>query len=292
MAALLLLVGVFACSTSVIFIKRSGLDPALLSGLRCLLAAALLTPFFFRARSRNRNHWHLRELRRSVAPALVLAVHFISWAIGARGTLAANASLIVNMVPLAMPYFLAVLVGERMKRAELLGTALGLAGVILLSGGDVRTGREFLAGDVTCFVSMLLYALYLTLGRRNRDVPSLWLYLVPLYAMSGIICFGVGLARAGWPAVTAAESINVLGLAAVPTLIGHSFLNLSLRNLRGSTVSVCNLGQFLFAVLMGWAFFGEVPKAAFWPAAALIVAGAVTALRSPAEERAVTAPSR
>jgi drug/metabolite transporter (DMT)-like permease len=273
------MLGVFACSTSVIFIKKSALDAALLSSLRLLVAAVLLFPLFLRARAQHRERWQWSEVRRCVVPALVLAVHFVSWAIGARGTLAANASLIVNMVPLATPFFLFALLGERVRRAELAGTALGLTGVVVLSAGDVRASSHYMAGDLTCFASMLLFALYLTLGRRNRDVPSLWLYVVPLYAIAGALCLVPGLLRGGFGAFSAREGLYVAGLAVVPTVVGHSLLNLALKQLPGATVSVCNLAQFAFAGALAWALFGEIPKPAFWPACALIVAGAATALR-------------
>jgi drug/metabolite transporter (DMT)-like permease len=275
--ALLLLVGVFACSTAVIFIKASSVDPVLLSSFRLLGAAALLFPLFVRARRRH-PAFRLGELRRSVVPGFVLAAHFVSWVMGARSTLAANASLIVNMVPLAMPFFLYFIAAERIARVELIATAIGLTGIVILSSGDLRSGH--LAGDLVCFVSMLLFALYLSLGRRNRDIPSIWLYVVPLYAMAGFVCLVAGAPRL--PSVLAfplREWLLLLALAVVPTILGHSLLNGAMKHFRGNVVSVCNVGQFVFAGVLAWAVFGELPKSAFWPAALLVVGAAIIALR-------------
>lgn len=279
-AALWLFLGVFACSTSVILIKKSALDPAWLSALRLLLAALLLFPLFLRARARHRGEWAPSDALRSLPPALALAAHFVTWVVGARATLAANASLIVNMVPLAMPFLLAALAHERIRRAELVGTALGLGGVVVLTASELRSGGAHLTGDLTCFVSMLFFALYLALGRRNRHLPSIWLYVAPLYAAAGALCLLVAALRGGPAALDAREVLLVLGLAVVPTIVGHSLLNLSLRRLPGATVSVCNLAQFLFAGVLAWVLFGELPRPAFWPASLLIIAGAVIALRA------------
>jgi drug/metabolite transporter (DMT)-like permease len=134
-----------------------------------------------------------------------------------------------------------------------------------------------------CFGSMLFFALYLTLGRRNRHLPSIWLYVVPLYAVAGALCLLVALTRGGFAVFAQLDERElgfVLALAVIPTIIGHSLLNLSLKRLSGATVSVCNLAQFLFAGALAWALFGELPKPAFWPASALIVAGALTTLFS------------
>jgi len=280
-AAFGLFLGVFGCSTAVILIKKSALDPALLSALRLILAAILLSPLFLRARSRHRERWRLRDALRSVPPALALAAHFISWVVGARATLAANASLIVNMVPLVMPFFLAIVVGERIRRAELAGTALGVSGVVVLSFGDLRAGSTHLTGDLVCFGSMLFFALYLSLGRHNRDLPSIWLYVAPLYAVAGAVCMLVAVVRGGFVVFSELDQRElgfVIALAVIPTIVGHSLLNLSLKRLAGATVSVCNLAQFIFAGALAWALFSEVPKPAFWPASALIIAGALTVL--------------
>jgi drug/metabolite transporter (DMT)-like permease len=51
-----------------------------------------------------------------------------------------------------------------------------------------------------------------------------------------------------------------------------------MKHFRGSVVSVCNLGQFVFAGFNAWLVFDEIPAAAFWPAAGLVVAGAAVAL--------------
>jgi drug/metabolite transporter (DMT)-like permease len=276
--ALILFVGVFACSQAVIFIKASQVDPVLLSSFRLLGAALLLVPLFERARRRHFGEFGMRELRRSVVPGLLLAAHFVSWAVGARMTLAANASLIVNMVPLAMPFFLYFVARERIARMELFATVLGLTGIVVLSIGDFESGD--LGGDLVCFLSMLLFALYLALGRRNRDIPSIWLYVVPLYAIAGLACLAVGAGKLEsvlfFPA---REWLLLLALAVVPTILGHSFLNVAMKHFRGNVVSVCNVAQFAFAGLSAWVVFGEVPKPAFWPAALLVAAAAIMALR-------------
>jgi hypothetical protein len=44
-------------------------------------------------------------------------------------------------------------------------------------------------GDITCFVSILFFCVYLVQARANRSFPSVWLYVVPLYAAAGPICF-------------------------------------------------------------------------------------------------------
>lgn len=304
--ALLLVVGVYCCSTAVIMIKACEVHPVLLASYRQLLAALALSPLLLRDLRRHLVRgaagdargatalaaaatgsapptaaFRPRMLLRTVLPGAVLGAHFVTWIIGARLTPAANSSLIVNMVPIAMPFLAYALLRERLTRGELTGTAVAIGGLVLLGWADFRLSAVHFQGDLLCFGSMLLFALYLALGRRNRAFPSLWLYVVPLYFVGGVVCFVAALPQVSPLAIPSAwDGLMVLGLALVPTVMGHSILNASMKHLSGQTVSLANLGQFVFAGVMGYAWLDEGLAWSFYPAAALVVLGAVVALRS------------
>lgn len=276
----LLMLGVFCCSTAVIMIKASTVHPVLLAGYRLTAAALLLSPLFIRAFRQHRGVYTRQHFVRTILPAGLLALHFITWVVGARATLAANASLIVNLTPIVMPFILFMSLRERVHRGEIVGTAIAMTGVLLLAGGDYTAQPEHLFGDAVCFGSMLFFAVYLVLARRNRDVPSLWLYITPLYAMAGLFCFALApLFTSPWQVFAPREYLLLLGLALIPTIAGHGLLNHSMRHLRGQVVSICNLHQFVFAGILGFIFFREAPPWTYYPACALIVCGAVVAIQ-------------
>lgn len=278
---LALLAGIFLCSTSVILIKASSVHPILLSGYRLVIAATILSPLFFRAYQTHKTSFPLEELKRTFLPAMMLAVHFISWTVGARSTIAVNGSLIVNLVPIAMPVVLYFTVKEVVNRGEIGGTLVSLLGVFLLAGGDYVSSEEYLIGDMVCFGSMVLFTIYLALGRKNRDFPSIWLYLVPVYGFAGMICFCVALPFTElFVTFSGRDYLVLLGLGLIPTIGGHSLINNAMKYLRGQVVSVCNLGQFIFAGAMAYLFFGEVPAKIFYVACLLIVGGAIITIRS------------
>ena len=94
--------------------------------------------------------------------ALVLAIHFTSWKAGARFIIAANASLIVNLAPLAMPFLLSFLAHDRVTRRELGGTLVALFGVLVLTGGDLATRGESVRRNFISFASLRCFAGYLS----------------------------------------------------------------------------------------------------------------------------------
>jgi drug/metabolite transporter (DMT)-like permease len=255
---------------------------------RLLIAVLVLSPLLVRDLRRHRVAPGLGLLRPTLWPGVALGVHLVVWNAGARMTAAANASLVVNMVPLATPLLLWVIARERLNRGEWLGTALGLAGIVLLTGRDYELDRAFFAGDAVCLLAMLLFALYLVLGRK-RQVATLWLYVVPLYAVAAFTCLVACLLveepLAGLDEPR--EIVMALGLALVPTVLGHSSLNHAMQALRGQVVSVANLCQPLSAALLALLLLDEVPRPAFYGAALLILAGAALALgvRLPATGR-------
>lgn len=284
---LLLFLGVLACSTSAVLIRMSTTHPLVLAALRLAIAFIFLVPLFRIQARRHGSAFTKDHLRRTRLPALVLALHMISWTYGARMTAVAQSSLIVNLVPIALPFFLYWFARERINRAEVAGTVLAILGLLLLSAKDALSGGGSPTGDAVCFGSMLLFALYLALGRRNRDFPSVWLYVIPVYGQAALICLVVALPwMRTFEIGSGREWAIMVGLAAIPTVCGHSLLNSAMRRIRGQIVSLCNSSQFLFAGVMGYLLFGEVPPTVFYAASAIVVAGvAIVVFSAPTDSQ-------
>jgi drug/metabolite transporter (DMT)-like permease len=286
MPYLVLIFGVFCCSTSVIFIKIGATDPIVLSAYRLILGGLFLTPFLLRVKPGEDRPPFPDLIRRALPPAFFLGIHFITWITGARMTPSANASLIVNMVPVVMPLLLFFILNERITRPEGIGTVAAITGVLLLGIGDFNLSSEYALGDAVRFLSMLFYAFYLIFARKNRDLPSIYLYVVPVYLLAGLFCLAIALVfqltgqEVVWfgPDVRN-EWISILGLALVPTVFGHSIINWALRTIRGQAVVIINLAQFIFAGIMGFLLLHEVPHAVFYVASLMVVAGAVIVIR-------------
>ncbi len=284
---LLLIAGVFFCSTSVIIMRLSALPSALLAMYRLLFAVALLAPIFLFALRQHRDALTARRFLRCVPPGLLLAVHFISWAWGSRLTQVANASLIINLTPAIMPFLARFLIREEVTRREALGTLVALSGVAALSVDALQFDPQYFWGNAICFGSMITFAAYLALGRINRDFPSVWLYMVPIYAIAASACLLFSLVFLDTLALSAwSEAGWMLAMAILPTILGHIALNHSLRTVPAQTLAVVNLHQFVFAGLMGWLIFREAPRPVFYLAAALCVSGAIIVVREAARLRA------
>ena len=263
------------------------MDPVLVAGYRLLLAGLFLLPLYLR--DLKKENKKVKDTLFSCKPGMVLGLHFISWVIGCRMTYAANATLIVNMVPAVMPFILYFIIREVLTKREMLGSLVAVTGVFILIVSDFKLNASHFKGDLVCFGSMTLFALYLVFSRKYRDSGSIWLYTVPLYISGGLLCFTIAACRGigPWEGLNLTEAVYLLLLAVLPTIIGHSSLNYSMKVLRGQLVGVLNLSQFVFAAIYGYTFFAEIPGQVFYISVICLVGGiyiVITGKETPAKK--------
>jgi len=277
----LLLAGILMGASAVIMIKASTEQPFLVASYRLLIAALVLAPFFFRDLKNFEGSYGWKQIGWSTIPALALAIHFMSWVIGTRMTQVANASLIVNLTPVVMPFLVWGFFREKINRKEIFGTLFTLAGLFVLGSANFSVSKTTFLGDLICFGSMLFYALYMALAARNRTRLTLWLYMVPLYFIAGVICLLCALPFTNpIKTYTTLNVVMIVGLGLIPTVFSHTILNYSMRFFRGQVVSVTNLTQPIFAGVLGYLIFGELPRLAYYAAAVLIFIGVLIVLFS------------
>ena len=268
------MLGMAAAGSSVVFVKLGDVNPLVLASYRLLLSALILFPWFLRDLKARGEAFRFKQIVPSLLPGIFLALHFVSWIMGARMVPGAHASLITNMSPLVMPFVMYFLIRERITPIEITGSILALSGSFYLGAKDYSFASEYLKGDLLCFICMIFVTLYLALARSNRKNTALWFYMVPLYLTGGLVCMGIAVATgADFRLHSGGDWSSVLGLAVICTVGGHSINNYGMRKLRGQLMALLNLTQILFAAVLSFLFFGELPPAYFYPAALLILSG-------------------
>lgn len=279
-----LLFGELLGALSIYFIKSSTMNPLLLASGRQLTAALVLLPLFFKEMKQNKD-FRPGDLKISLIPGVLLGIHFITWITGARMIPGANATLIVNLTPAVTPLLLYFLTRERTNRQEGIGSVLALSGSFVLAFSDLALNRDYFLGDLICFVSMLTLAAYLVFSKRS--MKGIWTYLVPLYLTGGTVCFLASFFTTNpfRESLTRADWIAILGMGIVSTLGGHSIINWAMKHLRGQIVSLFHNTQFIYAGLIGFFVFKEIPRGNFFVAAVLIILGLIYPLL-PKEHRA------
>jgi drug/metabolite transporter (DMT)-like permease len=166
------------------------------------------------------------------------------------------------------------------------GTVVGLAGMALISHEAFSQFDAALFGDALAVLGALAVVGYFIIGRKVRARVSLLGYATPLYAVCSILLL-VWLLIAGerlHPYSPVAWGYFV-GLAVVPTILGHTVFNWALKHVPPSAVSVTFLGEPVVASALAYLFFAERPPKWTLIGGALVLAGIYLTTSSSASSR-------
>ena len=272
----LLIIAEISSSSAVIFIKLSTAHPLVLASYRLLAAAIILTPIFIKQYNKHKDTYNITDTKFSVIPGILLSLHFIFWITGARLTLASNASVVNSTVPAVMPLVSFLLLKEKLRKWETIGTALAISGMAYLIIMDFHLSSKSFTGDVLCFLSMILFAVYISLARKYREIPSIWLYVVPLYYFAGFTTLIISLFFINPFKIPSVENIiYILSLAIIPTIFGHSLLNYLMKHFRGQTISIFGQLQFIFASILAYFILEEVPTSHLYIGSVFMIGGSI-----------------
>jgi drug/metabolite transporter (DMT)-like permease len=272
---LLLTVALVAVSTSAPLIRAADAPTLAVAFWRTLLAVPV-TGLLVATRDRAR----LRALRpadrrRSAVSGLYLAGHFATWVPSLSFTSVASSVALVSTQPV-WAALIARRRGEHVAPGVWRGIVLALAGVVVLTGVDLSIAPRALFGDVLALAGGVLAAFYVWAGADVRRRTTTAVYTTVCYSVAAAallaICLVGRQSLAGYDGTTWAV---LLAITAGPQLFGHTMVNLVLRSIGATTVSVAILFEILGSALLAWIFFDEVPPLSAIPAALLIVAGIV-----------------
>jgi drug/metabolite transporter (DMT)-like permease len=196
----------------------------------------------------------------------------------------ANATAINLAAPVFMTLFAVLFLGERASPARWVAVALGFAGVLAVVQ---PTGDGFNAWALLCVGGTLLQALRDLLTRGiDPTLPSMVIALSTT-AFLALVAGAMTLTQ-GWTPV-ALRHLLLLALAAGFLATAYLFLIASLRTGDISLTAPFRYAALLFAVVLGYALWGQWPNAWAWAGIALLVGSGVYAAHC---ERARHAPTR
>jgi drug/metabolite transporter (DMT)-like permease len=267
-------VGIAAISCSPILVRVAALPALALAFWRCAAGAALLAPFVRRAEPGG--SIGRAEAARLLAAGVFLAVHFGLWNASLALTSVAASTTLVSCSPL----FVGLggrLLGEPPGRRAWVGIALAVAGAAVIGLGDAaRTdvGGRALLGDALAFAGSAAVAGYLLLGRAARRRLPVSTYAASVYGVAAAVllpaCLLTGAALGGY---RAGSWLALAAVVAGPQLLGHTVFNGLLARVSATVVAVAILTEPVGATALAWLLLDELPTAAFWLGAPLVLAG-------------------
>ncbi|MBD3347571.1 MAG: EamA family transporter [Candidatus Eisenbacteria bacterium] len=277
-------------SFSVIKIGLRTIDPYWFVFLRFSIAAALALVYL----------WSIGRLGKALALArhpLVIwlgvanAVGFIFQFKGQTLTTAVNAALIINSCTIYVAIVSKFVFGERFGPPKLLGVALGILGVYLVTTGGRLTVAfgESVRGDLIVLGGALAWTAFIVLDKKvvellDVDVRSLTGAMVLLTALSSLpaaVIFG----RGEFPGVSP-ELWTIPYTSVFCTILPFFLWTWGLKAISATTSSVVMLSEVVFALVIAALLLGERLTAGGFAGSALIVVAILLASREPAVKTA------
>ena len=199
----------------------------------------------------------------------------------------ANLSAILQALPLAVTLAAAVFLKETIGWRRLVAIIVGFVGVLIIirPGPD---GFEIWSLLGLCSVGFVVVR-DLSTRFLSRDVPSV---NVAFWASAAVTTMGcVVTLQQGWQPVSGDDGLLVV-VAGVLLLAGYMFAVMVMRVGDISFVAPFRYTALLWAILLGWLFFGTFPDGWTLAGAALVVASGVFTLWRERASRKRQLPAR
>jgi len=180
--------------------------------------------------------------------------------------------------PVFASLFAAVMLRERLGLVEALAILAGLAGMLVIVLGNAPADspvRETLA-LICALAAPITYALTIVLLRQqtaHEPIPVIVAFQAFLVAGMSLPVAAFDFSRplvADWGLFLA---LGVLGS------VGHLALTSGIKRLTTMRYSVVEYTGLLWAALLGYVVFREMPRPSIWPGAVLIIAGCLLVAR-------------
>jgi drug/metabolite transporter (DMT)-like permease len=277
---ILLLAAMWGASYLFIKVAVEDIPPAAMTDMRLTIAALLLTAYLV---LRTGVGSTVGALRRAWIPCLVLGIvnAAIPMTLVAWGETHIDSS-IAGIAQSSVPIFVAIL-GLRflphdpLRGAQVVGLAIGLSGVMLITGVHPEGGAWAIVGTLAVVLSSVSYAAGGIYGQLQiHDTPG------PVLAAGSMIVGAIALlplAIADPPtqAPGATALAGLLALALIPTFLGQLLLFRVLRLFGSRRLSLVTFLMPGFAVAYGAVLLGETISATALAGLALILVGVILA---------------
>jgi drug/metabolite transporter (DMT)-like permease len=276
-ARLVLLAAIWGASFLFNRIIAPVLGPVVTAELRTLIAGVALVGFF--AATGYAIEWRRRGRHYVVVGIFSSALPFLLWAYAALSLPAGLLSVLNATSPMFGALCAALLLGERMSARRMLGLAIGVVGVALVTrpSGDATLDYAALAAALTAAFSYGLIAAYIR--RWASDVPSRGMAAGSQLAAGLLLIPFIPL----WPPAAAPTPLiagSMLALGLVCGAIAYLLYFRLIADLGATRALTVTYLIPVFGVLWGALFLGEAVTPTMLAGGALVVLGTVLVLRT------------
>ena len=278
-----LIIGIFGIGSSGPLIALSAMPVPTLIFWRNLGGSLITLPFALRHKlDRDGMRW-------AILAGVVLCFHFMGFFLAMRLTSVAAGIALTAIQPIFAALFLKLRGGDIPNRAWL-GMFISFAGVIALTGIDIRVDARAFLGDMAALISGALAAAYMILGSKSQQTLATTSYTTICYfscavtALPFIFLFDYELL------LFPADEWIILGALIIGAqLLGHTMFNITLKRVSPAIVSLIIFFEVPVAALLAFIFqIGKQPSIWAIPAVLVILFGCILVVGRTRQEKVTT----
>lgn len=254
----IVVIGVFAVSTSAIFVKLSSAPSSIIAFYRLFFSVLILLPVFLLKYVSELKNITKRDWLFSAAAGIFLAFHFILWFKSLNYTSVASSTVLVTLQPLFAFAGAFLFFKEKTSLNAIISGCIAIFGSAIIGWGDFKIAGPALFGDVLALIACGLITGYLMFGQTVRKRVSIVTYTFVVYGISTLTLFiYVWIVQEPLFAFPATDWLYFILLAVIPTLLGHSLFNWALKWVSTTVISMAILFEPVGASLLAYSFLGE-----------------------------------
>ncbi len=254
--------------------------------LRSLVGAAIIAPFWLWKRS----GWPAKAtMKLHVERGIISAFMALSFFFALTKLPLAEAIAISFIAPLIALYFARVLLGEVIQPKAIFASVLGFAGTLVIVGGKIGQGDfdyDTALGLASLMFSALLYAYNFVVIRKQAQLAGPVEIATFHSGVGGVVLLLFAPFLATPPL---AEAMLPLVAAGILTVAGAMALAWAYARAEAQALVPIEYSGFLWASVLGWAFFRETVTLLTIAGTVLIVAGCWLATRKARSTEPATA---
>ena len=241
-------------------------SPLVLVVYRTVSAALMLLPFWLWTRSSEPREGKSRERLWIALSGACLGLHFTFWISSLYYTSVASASVLVTVHPIIMILVERLWFKRGFARTTWTGVILAFGGSVLLGISDSQIEQSFeapLFGNFLALSAAVIFVVYLLIGQKIRQKREWIDYVFPVYfyAAASCVLIAVLMGKNLLEISTAGVWVGV-GLAFGPQILGHGSMNYAVKFVSPTLLSTLILVEPLFASVMAFFLFAELPPVA------------------------------
>lgn len=170
-------------------------------------------------------------------------------------------------VPLIIAVLSAPFLGEKIDTGRWIAILVGFAGVLIIVH---PWSAQFHPAVLISVLNAVLYAVFMMMTRRLAayDSPETIQYLPAVVAAVGLAPFAI----ASWESPSNALEWVMVCVTGVLGGLGHYLLALAHRYAPATVIAPFLYQQVFYVALIGYLLFGDVPDAAVWIGASIVIA--------------------